>query len=59
MGRHITAATPSPSLWASAESAIRMTLKTLSAPAAQISALEELDGEQARLRSTSRHWLIG
>ena len=46
-------------LWSSLESAVRLTLRSLSAPPAQASAFEELEGEQARIRRTSRHWLIG
>lgn len=46
-------------LWSSLESAVRLTLRSLSAPPAQAPAFEELEGEQARIRRTSRHWLIG
>ncbi len=59
MGRPIATATPGLSLWATAENAVRLTLKTLSAPDQQSQMLEELEGEQARIRSTGRHWLLG
>jgi hypothetical protein len=56
--RTAPAATATP-LWNSFESAVRLTLKSLSASPAQASAFEDLEGEQARIRRTSRHWLIG
>jgi hypothetical protein len=45
-------------LWTSMEAAFRLTLRSLSAPAAP-SAFEEIEGEQSRIRRTSRHWLLG
>jgi len=59
MGRHIATNAPVLSLWATAENAVRLTLKTLSTPDHQSQTLEELEGEQARIRSTGRHWLLG
>jgi hypothetical protein len=56
--RTASAVTHTP-LWSSFESAIRLTLRSLSAPAACASTFEELDSEQARIRRSSRHWLIG
>jgi len=43
----------------SLEAAVRLTLRTLSAPAATDPALEMLEAEQARIRASSRHWLLG
>ena len=43
----------------SLEAAVHLTLRTLSAPAATEPALEVLEAEQARIRSSGRHWLIG
>lgn len=41
------------------ESAMRLTLRYLSAPSAAPSTYEELEGEQSRIRRTARHWLVG
>jgi len=49
----------SASLWTSLESAVRLSLHSLSAPGAAPSAFEELEGEKSRIRRTGRHWLIG
>lgn len=46
-------------LWTSFESAMRLTVRSLSAPSATASTFEEIEGEQARIRRASRHWLIG
>ncbi len=59
MSRHTAVATPSVSLWASVENAVRLTFSSLRAPAGQMSALDVLDAEQARIRQNSRHWLVG
>lgn len=59
MSRHSITASPSIGLWASIENSVRVTLKTLSAPASDAVAMEMLEGEQARIRRTGRHWLIG
>ena len=59
MSRHSITASPSIGLWASVENTVRLTLKTLSAPSADAASLEMLEGEQARIRRTGRHWLIG
>ena len=59
MPRQIAASVPSATLWTSLESAVRLTLSFLSAPSAAPSTFEELEGEQARIRRASRHWLIG
>jgi hypothetical protein len=56
--RTAPAATSTP-LWNSLESAVRLTLRSLSASPASASAFEDIEGEQARIRRTSRHWLIG
>jgi hypothetical protein len=47
------------SLWNSFESTVRLTLRSLSASPASASVYEDIEGEQARIRRTSRHWLIG
>jgi len=58
MNRHsITATAYSP--LSSLEAAVRLTLRTLSAPTTPEPALEELEAEQARIRNSGRHWLIG
>jgi len=59
MTRRIAAAAPSIPLWSSLESAVRLTLTSLSTPPASASAFEELEGEQSRIRRSGRHWLIG
>ncbi len=59
MSRQIVAPAPSATVWTSLESAVRLTLRSLSAPSAAPSTFEELEGEQARIRRTSRHWLAG
>ena len=56
--RTASAVTHTP-IWTGVENAIRQTLRSLSAPAACASTFEELDSEQARIRRSSRHWLIG
>jgi hypothetical protein len=52
-------ATPVSPLWTNLESALRLTLRALSAPSATSAAFEALEGEQARIRRTGRHWLLG
>lgn len=54
-----TAATASKPLWNSLGSAVRQTIRSLSAPSAALSAFEELEGEQTRIRQSSRLWLVG
>jgi len=53
------AAAPQVSTFSSLEAAVRLTLKSLSAPATSEHALEVLEAEQARIRNSSRHWLLG
>jgi hypothetical protein len=57
--RQTIAAQPASALLGSVESTVRLTLKVLSAPPGDALALEELEGEQARIRRTARHWLLG
>ena len=59
MSRLFATMTPSPPLWSSLEAAVRQTLRSLSAPASDVSVFEALEGEQARIRQSSRHWLVG
>ena len=59
MSRLLATMTPSAPLWSSLEAAVRQTLRSLSAPASDVSVFEALDGEQARIRQSSRHWLVG
>ncbi len=59
MTRLIAAAAPAAPLWTSFESAVRQTFRSLTAPAGDASVFEALEGEQARIRQSSRHWLVG
>jgi hypothetical protein len=59
MSRHTATAMSSVSLWAGVEGAVRRTLTMLSAAATQVPSLEQLESEQARIRQSSRHWLLG
>ena len=59
MTRLLAAAAPSAPLWTSLESAVRHTLRALTAPVCEQSVFEALEGEQARIRQSSRHWLVG
>ncbi len=59
MTSRTASAAPATPLWNSFESAVRLTLRSLSASPASASAFEDLEGEQARIRRSSRHWLIG
>ncbi len=59
MSRHTATATSPVSLWADVESAVRRTLTALAASAQQVPSFEELESEQARIRQSSRHWLLG
>lgn len=43
----------------SLEATVRLTLRSLSAPSASDPAVALLEAEQARIRATSRHWLLG
>ena len=54
----LIAAMPSAPLWSNLESALRQTLRSITTPAIP-AAFEALDGEQARIRQSSRHWLVG
>ena len=54
-----TAATASKPLWNSLGSAVRQTIRSLSAPSSRLAAFEELEGEQSRIRQSSRFWLVG
>lgn len=58
MARFLAAAAPAP-LWNSLEAAVRQTFRSLTAPAAEASAFETLESEQARIRQSSRMWLVG
>jgi hypothetical protein len=58
MTRLIAAAAPAP-LWNSFEAAVRHTFRSLTAPAAESSVFEALEGEQARIRQSGRMWLVG
>ena len=55
----MTSRTAPAQLWTSLEAAVRLTFRSLSAPSAAPSAHEDIAGEQSRIRSTSRHWLLG
>ena len=55
----LTATAPSAPIWSSLESAVRQTIRSLTAPASEASVFEALEGEQARIRQSSRHWLVG
>lgn len=55
----LTATAPVTPVWTSLGSAVRQTLRSLTAPATELSVFEALDGEQARIRQSSRHWLVG
>lgn len=46
-------------LWTSVETAVRLTLGSLSPSPASAQAFAEIEGEQARIRRMSRHWLLG
>ena len=59
MTRSTTAPAASAPVWTSLESAVRLTLNSLSAPSASASAFEALEGEQSRIRRSGRHWLLG
>jgi len=54
-----TAATAPNQLWNSLGSAVRQTIRSLSAPSSRRAAFEELEGEQSRIRQSSRFWLVG
>ena len=58
MTRLIAAAAPAP-LWSSFEAALRQTFRSMTVPAADASVFEALDREQARIRQSSRMWLVG
>ncbi|WP_421695299.1 hypothetical protein [Aestuariivirga sp.] len=59
MTRQIAALHLSNPLWSTLGSALRQTLTSLSATPASASAFEELEGEQSRIRRSSRMWLVG
>ena len=59
MSRLLTTAAPSAPLWTSLEAVVRQTLRSLAAPATDVSVFEALEGEQARIRQQGRHWLVG
>ena len=58
MTRLLAAAAPAP-LWNSVEAAVRQTFRSMTAPAAEASVFAALDSEQARIRQSSRMWLVG
>lgn len=45
--------------FSSIEATVRLALKSLSVTTSIDPALKMLDAEQARIRATSRHWLLG
>ncbi len=55
----LIAVTPAAPLWTSLEAALRQTLRSLTSTAAEASAVAALEGEQARIRQSSRMWLLG
>ncbi len=55
----LTATAPATPVWTSLEAAVRNTIRSLTAPAADTSVFEALEGEQSRIRQSSRHWLVG
>jgi len=55
----LTATAPATPVWTSLGSAVRQTIRSLTAHATEPSVFEALDGEQARIRQSSRHWLVG
>lgn len=55
----LTATAPATPVWTSLEAAVRNTIRSLTAPAADASIFEALEGEQARIRQLGRHWLVG
>jgi hypothetical protein len=59
MARHTATATPSIGLWSSVESAVSLTLKSLSSSPAEDRSFVEFTEAQDRIRRSSRHWLIG
>lgn len=59
MARLIAAAAPAAPLWTSFESAMRRTFQSITAPAVDPAAVAAIEGEQARLRQSSRLWLVG
>ncbi len=59
MTRRIAVTAPSTPLWTSLESAVRLTLTSLSTPSTSASAFEALEGEQSRIRRSGRMWLVG
>ena len=59
MTRLIAAAAAPAPLWNSFEAAVRQTVRSMTAPAAEASVFESLDREQARIRQSSRMWLVG
>ena len=58
MTRLIAAAAPAP-LWNSFEAAVRQTYRSLTTPSADASVYAAVDREQARIRQSSRMWLVG
>ena len=59
MTRLIAAAAPAAPLWTSFESAVRRTFHSITAPAVDPAAMAAIEGEQARVRQSSRLWLVG
>ena len=59
MTRLIAAAAAPAPLWNSFEAAVRQTFRSMTAPAAEASVFKALDSEQARIRQSSRMWLVG
>ena len=59
MTRLIAAAAAPAPLWNSIEAAVRQTFRSMTVPAADASVFEALDREQARIRKSSRMWLVG
>ena len=59
MARSSVSVSPSFGLWSSVESAVSLTLKSLSRTPADERAYVEFTEAQERIRRSGRHWLIG
>lgn len=59
MARPIATATPSVGLWSSVESAVGLTLRSLSGSSSDARNFVEFTETQDRIRRSGRHWLIG
>ncbi len=59
MARSSVSVSPTIGLWSSVESAVSLTLKSLSMAPADQRAFVEFTEAQERIRRSGRHWLIG